>query len=110
MITKAINKAPIDYYHSVMPYNPSEIIILPCRGKPALLLDLMSPLSTPQAGDYQELLTGSWGKPIVKRFLNESLLGYNEFITVFDESVYDYQRGEFISDRSQMSYQIFVGS
>ena len=34
----------------------------------------------------------------------------NEFITVFDEAMYDYDAGEFVGDRSSMSYEIFVGS
>ena len=110
-VTKSPNNhAPIDYFHSVLPYNPSEIIIFPCRGRPALLLDQMSPLSSPQIGDYKEIVTAAWGKPIVKRFLNDSLLMLNEFISVFDEAVYDYQKGQFMSDHSQMAYQIFTGS
>jgi hypothetical protein len=104
------NHAPLDYYHAVMPYNPSEIIVFPCRGKPVLLLDQMSPLSSPHIGDYKELVSAAWGRPVVKRFLNDSLLMLNEFITVFDEATYDYQGGHFITDRSSMSYEIFVGS
>lgn len=50
----------------------------------------MSPASNPIFGDYKELVTENWGKPVVKRFLNDSLLKINEFITVFDESLYDY--------------------
>lgn len=40
----------------------------------------MSPASNPIFGDYKELVTENWGKPVVKRYLNDSLLKVNEFI------------------------------
>ncbi|CAL6005554.1 Conserved_hypothetical protein [Hexamita inflata] len=105
-----INSSPLDFYQAQMPYNPSEIILFPCRGKPALLLDPISPLSTPQNHDYQELVPGLWGKPVVKRFNNETFKDMNMFITVFDEALFDYETNAFSEIASNMEYQIFVGS
>ncbi|CAL6005928.1 Conserved_hypothetical protein [Hexamita inflata] len=113
--TRAISKnqissSPLDYYQAQMPYNPSEVILFPCRGKPGLLLDPISPLSTPMDHDYQELVPGLWGKPVVKRFTNNSFTDMNMFITVFDEGLFDYEKNDFSEVASTMEYELFVGS
>lgn len=46
------NSAPIDYYHANMYYNPSEVVLFPCRGRPSILIDHISPKSNPQDHDY----------------------------------------------------------
>ena len=94
----------MDFYTAVLPYSPSEITIFPCKGKPALLIDAMSINSDPAIGDYQEMITGEWGKPITKRFINDPRQNLNMFFTVFDEALYDYQEKDFSEDRSIMEY------
>lgn len=100
----------MDYYTSVLPYSPSEVTIFPCKGKPALLIDAMSINSDPTIGDYQEMLTADWGKPITRRFVNDPRQNLNMFFTVFDEALYDYEQKDFTEDRSTMMYEVFVGS
>lgn len=100
----------MDYFHAQMPYNPSEIIVFPCKGKPSLLLDQMAPQAVPYLPDYMQQVNNTWGYPVVYRFLNDSLIDVNEFITVYDEALFDYQANAFTSNVSTMEYQIFVGS
>lgn len=52
MTKTAAMSSPIDYYHSLIYYTPSEIVVYPCKGKPTLLLDEVSPKSHPAAGDF----------------------------------------------------------
>lgn len=85
-----------------MPYNPSEILIFPCKGKPAMLLDQMAPQASPMKHDYMSQVNGSWGFPVVYRFLNDSLININEFITVYDEALFDYDLNIFTSNVSGM--------
>ena len=47
---------------------------------------------------------------MVYRFLNDSLIDINEFITVYDEALFNYDDNLFTSNVSDMEYQIFVGS
>lgn len=94
----------IDHYQGIIPYDPSEVIIYPCKGKPALLIDAMSPMSSPVAHDYQELKSEEWGHPIVRRFIDDDRKEVNLFLSVFDEAAFDYDDGQFSTNTSTMEY------
>lgn len=46
------------FYSTHIPYVPSEIIIYPCRGRPSLLIDVISDHSSPAFEDYQQRIDG----------------------------------------------------
>lgn len=53
-VTKTLDSAPVeDYWHTWLPYTPSEVVIFPCRGRPAVLVDRITPLPSPAVMDYQ---------------------------------------------------------
>lgn len=50
----------------------------------------MAPQASPQANDYMQQVNNTWGYPVVYRFLNNTLIDVNEFITVYDEALFNY--------------------
>lgn len=100
----------IDHFDANMYYNPSEVVLYPCRGHPVLLIDHLTPASRPEYSDYQMRLHGAWGVPLAHRFTNDSFLKVKSFVSVVDANSFDFETNKYRRDYSDMSYQLYLGS
>ncbi|KAH0571532.1 hypothetical protein SS50377_25720 [Spironucleus salmonicida] len=101
---------PIDHYQSKVSYIPSQLVIYPCKGRPAVLIDPYAPQSSPLVKDYQQLLVQTYGRPIQYIYSQEQYVQIQSFVSVFDYNRYDLHNNTFTSNDTKMEYEVYFGS